>query len=781
MATCLYSACQNEEASPNEIPDQNKVLVNIAVDNGENDQETKSVISQAENGIADITLFFFLDGKLTESIYTVPETDGTITIESTKGYDSDASIDVYGLVNMGDKRSLISAGGAVSTLKSWQYTLSSMADINTSGFPMAGIEENAPVGTAFTLTVHRLVAKYGFQINTSGLKYGTFTVTGLKLKNAAKTVTPFTEGSKVTSASNVMDGDYATTANVTTLKNGDGVYFYTLENMQGTLLSGNTDPWKKIPSYIGTSANLCTYIEVTGTYKDMSGGLTATHTYNMYLGQDNVTNFDVIRNTKYEYSLTLADDGFLKATWKAGREIVSDTRSVAFNQSKYEIQYGEDCPVTMTFNPGTVPCKYTLSSNLTAAGVSFDSNYMVLRQTKELDADVTGTLTATSWDGVKTATCTVVAKEYKPGDVVIIIKPSENTINMTEPDAQTAELSLALVNPDNHTEIYEKLDGTDWTVGSSNNTLFDASLTSTKATESKVVLHGKNAGTGYITASCKYDGVTYNSVNGADNKITVNEDRTITISGLPETIYKGKAYPCTVKTNYDGNVNISTSSTSLIFSESPAGETPSYIPVEKNTEAQMYVSYTGSTNTTVSVKAETTNSAVNDTKTLDLIKLDKIKFDADELNAYLTTEYDTVNETWGSVNSEFKVTGVYSDGEELDFTGMCTYSGTNASSAKVDGYRIIHMEAGTTVITASYEDLTATITVNTKEPDIVDFEFNANGGEHSPIYGVSLGDKIFIGIRPIWTDGTKGWISRNDYSYRNENFIGYMNFDWIYR
>lgn len=668
LSLLALSSCQ-DELKDNKVDDSSKVKVAIAI---EGTTETKSVVTIPENGIADITLFYFLNGKLSESVYVVPESDGSIVIESTKGYASDANVDVYGLVNVGDKSNIISEGASVSTLKSWAYSISSISAINSTGFPMAGIVTNAPVGKQFTLTVSRLFAKYGFRINTSALKYGTFTVTSLKLLNAAKSVTPFTANSKATSTTNVMSGDYATAANVNTLKAGSGVYFYTLENCQGTLLSGNTDPWKKIPSSIGsTNANLCTYIEVQGSYVDNSGGLKATHTYRMYLGQDNVTNFDVIRNTKYEYTLTLADDGFLKATWKAERTINSDTRSLAFGKTKYEVEKDEDCYYTLDSTPTGVDCTFKLSDNLVAAGVTYDATYNVLRQTKELDEDVTGTFTATSWDGVKTATCTVVAKKYVAGDIVIIIRPNKNTINMTDPDAVSAELQIVLQDQDGNPLEDYTASATNWTVSASNANTFDATYSAqTKATAASAKLSGKNAGTAYIQASCKLNGQTYSSENSDDNKITVIEDRSILMSGVPEAIYKDMKYPCVIDKNYDGQVDLSATNSNLKFYEyddEACAQPISSLNFLKNEQGKCWVKWNSTAETSLTMTAATTNQAVKDNISADAFSTNA----ADRLIVFPSNSHNDIQCTYSGVYGRPETLYCYlqlKDGRLVDVT-----------------------------------------------------------------------------------------------------------------
>lgn len=553
MAVGIFAACQQEDIiQPNEVPDSDKVIVNLAID-GEEEIGTKSVVTIAESGIADITLFIFQDGKCSEAIYATP-TNGKLNIVSEKGYASNASIDVYGVLNMGDRRSEVSIGGSVSTLGNLVYNMGALTSLNSNGFPMAGSVTNAPVGTPFTIHMRRLTAKYGFKINTSNLKYGKFTVTSLQFKNAMRYAYPFVEQNKATATSQIYasSGDYATSNNITALNNGFGINFYALENCQGTLLPGNTDPWQKIPSNISSKKDLCTYIEVKGTYTDNSGGLTATHTYRMYLGQDNTTNFDVIRNTMFDYTLGLSDDGFLRANWKAERVVNSDSRSLSFAKSTYEVKYGEDCNVVVNYSPKKFDCKFTLSQNLINAGVSFDSSYMVLRQSRELDADVTGTLTATSWDGVKTATCNVIAKKHED-DIIIIIKPEATALKMT---AKYYGVEIgAYMGDELLSENY-----TDYEVESSNENVLRCNIE-----DYEIEARGK--GTATLTARYTRNGQTYT----ASQDFTVAEDRTITVTTSQNSYQAQAAFPIQIRSNSNETIQIESDDIYLQFSTSPSG------------------------------------------------------------------------------------------------------------------------------------------------------------------------------------------------------------------
>lgn len=607
MAVGIFAACQQEDIiQPNEVPDNDKVIVNLAIDGAE-EIDTKSIVSVSEAGIADITLFIFQNGKCSEAIYATP-TNGKLSIVSEKGYASDAVIDVYGVLNMGDRRSAVPEGGNPSALADLKYRMDNITNLNSNGFPMSGSVYNAPVGTPFTLHMRRLTAKYGFKINTN-LKYGKFTVTGLKFKNAARYTYPFVEQCKATSTSDVYAsaGDYATTANINNLNNGIGVTFYTLENCQGTLLPNNTDPWEKIPSNISTKKDLCTYIEVIGKYQDNSGGLAATHTYRMYLGQDNTTNFDVIRNTMFNYTLSLSDDGFLRANWKAERVVNSDSRSLAFAKSTYEVKYGEDCNVVVNYSPKKFDCNFELSQNLKNAGVSFDPSYMVLKQSRELDADVTGTLTATSWDGVKTATCNVVAKKHED-DIIIIIKPQSTSLRMTDP---YTDVEIGAYMGD---ELLSD-DYMDYAVECSNENIIIYS-----AEDWQLEAKGKGAAT--LTAKYVHNGQTYT----ASQDFTVTEDRTITVTTASNSYQAQNAFPIQIKPNFAGTIRVESDDSNLQFSSSTNGAFSEHlegISVYKNSSKTIYGKYVTNNIASPTIKAYVAKTDVKGTKVISTTKAPK--------------------------------------------------------------------------------------------------------------------------------------------------------------
>lgn len=116
--------------------------------------------------------------------------------------------------------------------------------------------------------------------------------------------------------------------------------FYVPENMMGTLLPSNTDPWNKTAENIVFGENdmsgRCTYIEIgaAGTYPIK--GWVGQVKYRLFLGKDNVTNFDVCRNSVYDVTVVPDYDNLLRPSWKVNFS-GSDLRSLFFTDEKCRI------------------------------------------------------------------------------------------------------------------------------------------------------------------------------------------------------------------------------------------------------------------------------------------------------------------------------------------------------------------------------------------------------------------------------------------------------------
>lgn len=102
-----------------------------------------------------------------------------------------------------------------------------------------------------------------------------------------------------------------------------GIAFYQYENMQGTLLPGNTDQTKKVWPLESNWAKVCSYVELEASYtSDLQEG---DIIYRFYLGSDMVSNYDVERNRQYMISVSFKGNGGADETsWRVDNSGLED-------------------------------------------------------------------------------------------------------------------------------------------------------------------------------------------------------------------------------------------------------------------------------------------------------------------------------------------------------------------------------------------------------------------------------------------------------------------------
>ena len=199
----------------------------------------------------------------------------------------------------------------------------SQASIESSGMPMfsEGRNEIRITGGDDRAVIHlkRMMARVDLTVDKRRLANpGGFSVSGVRIFDPVKTFTPFTdEVSRQHTGDAGKVFDSASRSDLIRLNSGGAVRLYAFENMQGTLLPGNKDPWRKVPSNIGEAGPYCTFIEVVCDY-DTWGGKGEGITYRMYLGEDATTNFDVRRNTVYRLTLVPTEEEIRgdRGSWK---------------------------------------------------------------------------------------------------------------------------------------------------------------------------------------------------------------------------------------------------------------------------------------------------------------------------------------------------------------------------------------------------------------------------------------------------------------------------------
>ena len=369
---------------------------------------TKSQITSAED-------------KLSEASVAVYDASGTF-IRSVYKTDMNAiefpllhigeTYRVYAAFNMGDIAFPVSESDIASLTHSWD-----VSGMNSKGLPMvwSGTVDMSSASQNVSMQAVRLVSKISFHCDDSGLDdhKGSFTVSSVALKNATRTVSVFGDAQSLKGEAD-YSSDSATAADVTSLNAGGKVSFYTFENLCGTLLAGNTDPWKKVPENISGNAAKCTYLEVTGTYSTDGGTASAPVTYRMYLGENATTNFDLLRNYVYDVTLCPSDEGIGRTSWKITRGSFSDSRSLSFTPASVTMNLGGSATFKVTPTPSDM--KYEVkggdgfgSSTLTLVATGNANEYSLV-SSGTLTADASTSVVATSWDGRVSSSLPVTVK-----------------------------------------------------------------------------------------------------------------------------------------------------------------------------------------------------------------------------------------------------------------------------------------------------------------------------------------------------------------------------------
>lgn len=290
---------------------------------------TKSSLSTDERALRSLKLMAFSQGELYAEAYYTSFSDMRLELDGGRVYD------FYALANMGD----VPAPVHETDMAELAYSITGLGGL-TESFPMCWTSKDvAGSSSSVKVSLERLVAKVCLDVDSgsTGLE-----VVSVDLLQTPQVVRPFAEGGSGSRNGETAAGDCASYADLSMLASGGTVSFYVLENMQGTLLGGNTDPMNKVPARISDAASLCTYLEVKCRFAD-GDDREGTAVYKMYLGKDAVTNFDVERNHVLSVSLRLTEDGVdIKDSWKVVSDYVQHATAVRISRTSLGIWVGEE-------------------------------------------------------------------------------------------------------------------------------------------------------------------------------------------------------------------------------------------------------------------------------------------------------------------------------------------------------------------------------------------------------------------------------------------------------
>ena len=218
---------------------------------------------------------------------------------------------LYALVNMGDMTASIPR--SESDLESLTYRIPSYTEGSESlagrGLPMAGILEYPGHGTV--IPVERLLAKVTAHVSC---EWEDAAIRSVRVCNLTRTLRPFGEA--------VMDEDWDQQEFDDGTGTASGTFvFYVPENRQGTI-GGILTSREKSPDandeVRARSARL-TYLETT---VEGTGTILGTIVYRSYLGRNAVTDFDILRNARYDWTLRFLPDGLQYDDWKHDNDLI---------------------------------------------------------------------------------------------------------------------------------------------------------------------------------------------------------------------------------------------------------------------------------------------------------------------------------------------------------------------------------------------------------------------------------------------------------------------------
>ena len=345
MCSCIYEDLSD---CPNYIQGNGRpVNVEFSVSCTDS-TKTKSSISASETAVANLNLLVYYDGKLEASSYIESPTSFSMSLVKGRTYN------MYALANMGK----VTAPATEDQMLSYQYSISKITDIK-QGFPMCWTIEGKTIsGTSPSISIilERMVSRINFNIDSSELE--DFTVTAVRLRQGALKMYPFFEngngGSRASSPADVGDGDWASSSDLTRLNAGGKATFYALENCQGVLLPGNKSAESKIPSEIPSSADLCTYLEMTASYSGEYEGVPVSSdnvVYRFYIGNDNCSDFNVIRNNDVDISLTVTRERIFDESWRVsyGEDLPNIAYGLSNSESSVSLNVGGSTTLSATY------------------------------------------------------------------------------------------------------------------------------------------------------------------------------------------------------------------------------------------------------------------------------------------------------------------------------------------------------------------------------------------------------------------------------------------------
>ena len=308
---------------------------------------TKSYLTATdiETRISSVTLGLFeADGT---QAYLAHHTGSIGSIDITLR--SDRAYNIYALVNMGDQRSALAAAVSDGTLSSMTYTVNynSMA---SAGIPMAGSlsGQSFTEGQHITVPVKRLLARINVSLSCD---WAGAVITSATVKNVNPTVSPFGTSPAGNNNTPTLQDIHGTVAgSAPTLS----AVFYVPENTQGTVGSIKSSREKTYTNdNLSSIRNYATFLE---TNVSTTGQYTGSVVYRSYLGANETTDFNILRNRVYDWSISYHADNMMDYDWKRAADVSVIDPSISINPWLFD---GSDTDYVGLNNRASSTASYT--------------------------------------------------------------------------------------------------------------------------------------------------------------------------------------------------------------------------------------------------------------------------------------------------------------------------------------------------------------------------------------------------------------------------------------
>ena len=302
LAVLLLAACSRERPE----------AVFRTLDLSFQDMPTRSLLTapDIETKKTAVTLAAYAGGQLAASGHFQTGLDAMVL-----NLDPNRAYTVYALVNMGDMSASIPH--LENDLASLTYRIPSYTEGTGSlagrGMPMAGKLAYPSQGT--TIPVERLLAKVTAHLSC---EWEGAVIRSVRVCNLNRVLRPFGE------ASMKEDWDQQEFHAGTGTASGTFV-FYVPENRQGAI-DGIPTSREKSPDAndeVRARSSRLTYLETT---VEGTGTIVGSIRYRSYLGRNAVTDFDIRRNARYDWTLRFLPDGLQYDDWKHDNDL-TDTQS----------------------------------------------------------------------------------------------------------------------------------------------------------------------------------------------------------------------------------------------------------------------------------------------------------------------------------------------------------------------------------------------------------------------------------------------------------------------